>query len=228
MGYWFAGDWHESDMINLSVTEPSLLYGATIFTTLRAFDNNLHHPNSHWSAHGDRLRNTIQNLDWSKPNWQNIETGAQIVAQDYPVVRVTLLSDGRELIIGRQLPAGLAEKQQAGITAWLATDSIYRRPMADFKTGNYLGAWQALQRAIAKGAGEAILISSEGNWLETATGNLWGFDGEHWYTPPNSGILPGVMRSHLIKKLQHTGQSVKELPWTKSLISNFEAIAYSK
>ncbi|AFY39056.1 aminotransferase class IV [[Leptolyngbya] sp. PCC 7376] len=227
MGYWFAGDWYNHAEITLSVTDPSFLYGATIFTTLRVFKQDLEHPDSHWQAHGDRLRYTIKKLQWSEPNWQNIEIGAARIAEDYPVLRVTLFSDGRELIIGRQLPAQLAKKQQSGITAWVATESIYRRPMADFKTGNYMGAWQARQRAIAAGSGEAILIDTQGHWLETTTGNLWGFDGKQWHTPPTQGILPGVMRSHLIQQLQRSEQSVSEAHWTIGLLKTFEAIAYS-
>lgn len=227
MGYWLAGRWLDQQEIALSVTDPSFLFGGTIFTTLRIFGEDLYHPLTHWQAHGDRLRTTIQQLNWAKPNWQTLETGAIKVAQHYPVVRITILYDGRELIIGRQLPTGLLKKQQHGIQAWLATDQIYRRPLADFKTGNYLSAWQARQTAIAQGAGEAILISENGDWLETATGNLWGFDGKQWHTPPAQGILPGVMRSHLLKKLDQLGQSVIEQPWTTARLKTFEAIAYS-
>ncbi len=227
MGYWFAGQWFEQSEISLSVTDPSFLFGATIFTTLRVFEADLQHPLTHWQAHGDRLRHTVKELDWAKPDWQAIETGALKVAQHYPVVRITILSDGRELIIGRQLPTGLVEKQQRGIQAWLATDEIYRRPLANFKTGNYLGAWQARQAAIAQGAGEAILMDINGNWLETSTGNLWGFDGEQWYTPPAQGILPGVMRLHLLAQLKKIKKSVVEKPWTREQLTKFEAIAYS-
>ncbi|OKH17291.1 aminotransferase class IV [[Limnothrix rosea] IAM M-220] len=227
MGYWFAGHWFEGTDLTLSVTDPSFLFGATIFTTLRVFEGDLQSPLSHWPAHCDRLHNTIKQLNWPQPNWQAIKMGATKVAEFYPVVRITLLHDGRELIIGRQLPTELVTKQQRGIQAWLAADGIYRRSLADFKTGNYLGAWQALQGAIAQGAGEAILIGVHGDWLETATGNLWGFDGEQWCTPPAQGLLPGVMRAHLMSQLQHTGQSIVEIPWTSEHLKQFEAIAYS-
>lgn len=227
MGYWLAGKWHDSGEITLSITDPSLLYGATIFTTLRVFENNLFHPHSHWQAHGDRLRHTITDLHWPEPNWSEINQGAIEVAKYYPVVRITILSDGRELIIGRDLPVNLRQKQQQGIQGWVATDKIYRRPMANFKTGNYLGAWRALKEAIAQDSGEAILVNQAGHWLETATGNLWGFDGETWYTPPMSGILPGVMRSHLMHQLTLQGDVVVAEPWTLELVGRLRAIGYS-
>lgn len=227
MGYWYAGAWCAGEQISLAVTEPSLLFGATIFTTLRVINHRLDHPATQWQRHGDRLRQTVKNLGWAEPHWLRVTAGAARVAMDYPVVRITLFNDGRELILGRPLPENLAQKQEQGVTAWIARDPLYQRPMADFKTGNYLGAWQALQRAIAQGAGEAILINTQGDWLETSTGNLWGFAAGKWYTPPLSGILPGVMRSTLLELLRDYGETVCEKPWHGGLIQTFEAIAYS-
>lgn len=227
MGYWYAGQWFEGDQISLSITDPSLLFGATIFTTLRVYERSLADPRTHWQRHGDRLRHTVTSLHWPEPDWERIFVGAKKVADHYPVVRITILSDGREFILGRPLPPQLLEKQRHGIKGWVAGDRHYRRSLADFKTGNYLGAWQALQQAKAHGAEEAILLSTAGAWLETATGNLWGLAQGQWYTPPELNILPGVMRSHLCEQLQTLGQPAIEQPWHSELIQTFEAIAYS-
>ena len=44
------------------------------------------------------------------------------------------------------------------------------------KTGNYLACWLAKNAGAKKvGAQEAILTSDQGEWLETSTGNLWGW-----------------------------------------------------
>ena len=166
-------------------------------------------------------------MHWSTVDWERITSGAERVAQDYPVVRVTLFSDGRELIIGRGLPQYLSQQQRSGIAAWLATEAIFQRSMADFKTGNYLAPWLARNRAISQGAGEAILINKDSHWLETATGNLWGFSNGQWYTPPIGSILPGVMRRRLITQLNQLGKSVIEAPWTPKLVQDFEGITYS-
>ncbi|HCF27363.1 MAG TPA: 4-amino-4-deoxychorismate lyase, partial [Cyanobacteria bacterium UBA11049] len=54
------------------------------------------------------------------------------------------------------------------------------------------------------GAGEAILVDANGNWLETSTGNLWGWQNGCWWTPPlEAGILPGVVRQQLINWCQN-------------------------
>ncbi|MEB3225275.1 MAG: aminotransferase class IV, partial [Synechococcus sp.] len=224
---WYGGQWYDGDAISLKVNDPSFLFGATLFTTLRVHNGSLADPRSLWPRHGNRLRHSVESLGWVVPNWENIHKGATRVAQVFPVVRVTILSDGRELILGRALPDQLAQKQQQGVIAWLAQDKRYQRPQADFKTGNYLSAWQARQEAIASGAGEAILQDGTGQWLETATGNLWGFKQGTWYTPPLGGILPGVMRSHLLEQLQEQQVPVQEIPWSMALVKTFEAIAYS-
>ncbi len=227
MGYWYAGAWYEGTELILPVSDPSFLFGATLFTTLRVHQNSLTDPRSLWSRHGDRLRHSIKTLQWPEPDWERVNQGAQKVAAVAPVVRVTIFHDGRELILGRPLPEHLAQQQQQGIQGWLAQDPYFQRPQAEFKTGNYLSAWQARQRAIALGAGEAILPNPSGHWLETATGNLWGFRQGIWHTPPLGGILPGVMRSHLLEQLQNQQIPVREIPWDVDLIQTFEAIAYS-
>ncbi|NEO01279.1 MAG: 4-amino-4-deoxychorismate lyase, partial [Moorea sp. SIO3I7] len=42
-----------------------------------------------------------------------------------------------------------------------------------------------------------------------------------------SGILPGVMRSHLIEWLTCQNQRVCEEPWSPELVRQLEAIAYT-
>ena len=75
-------------------------------------------------------------------------------------------------------------------------------------------------------SGNKVILST-GNWLETSTGNLWGWRDDSWWTPPlDVGILPGIMRSQIIKWLENQ-QPVREKPWTAELVTGFEAIAYT-
>jgi 4-amino-4-deoxychorismate lyase len=74
---------------------------------------------------------------------------------------------------------------------------------------------------------EAILVNTAGNWLETTTGNLWGWQNGKWWTPPlTEGILPGIGRSQLIDWLQTQQQVITEA-WTSEIVKSFEAIAYT-
>lgn len=228
MIYWFAGQSHGTSDITLAVSDPALLYGATVFTTLRVYQHRLDHPLTRWADHVHRLRHALGAFHWPEPNWDWVRQGAEWVQQTYPMVRITCLPDGRELITGRSLPLDLDDLQQQGITAWLAEGEIYQRSHPAYKTGNYLGSWLSLQQAQRQGAREAILMDAAGRWLETSTGNLWGWADGQWWTPPvENGLLPGVARLHLLEHLQQQGIPVGENPWVPEVVSQFEALAYS-
>lgn len=219
MKHWYNGSAIGSDQITLSIADPGLLYGATTFTTLRVYES-LDHPLTQWSDHCARLRTTIAAFHWKEPNWEAIRSGAEWMAMNYPVLRITVFPDGRELITGRSLPVDLEQRQQQGVTAWVA-DSELCRSLPQHKTGNYLAPWLALQAAQRYNAQEAILIDQTGNWLETSTGTLWGWKENRWWTPSiENGILPGILRALLISELNPI-----EATWTT--VESFEAIAYT-
>lgn len=227
--FWYDGGLFQSGTLSLNFEEPGLLYGATVFTTLRIYQNSIAHPLTNWIGHCNRLQTSLQGFGWQEPEWGQILRGANVLKETYPVLRLTVFPDGREWITGRFLPSDLLDRQQHGITAWLTDNaSQYRRSQAFHKTGNYLGCWLALQAAQRRGAREAILRDDLGNWLETSTGNLWGWGEGCWWTPPvNVGILPGLARSQLLHWLESKSQSAIEAPWTPEQVRRFEAIAYS-
>jgi 4-amino-4-deoxychorismate lyase len=207
--------------VTLTGDDPALLYGASVFTTLRIYQGCLEHPLVYWQAHCDRIRQSLQALGWPEPDWQRVHQGCIALLPIYPVLRLAIFPDGRELISGRHLPADLAIAQQQGVTAWVAPP--YQRAFPEHKTGNYLGSWLALQAAHHRGAREAILVNAQGHWLETSTGTLWGWRAGQWWTPPlAAGILPGIIRQALVDRL-----SVIQQPWTSAIVARFEALAYT-
>ncbi len=228
MIYWFDGQWFDQDTLTLPVQDPGLLYGATVFTTLRVYDYSLDHPLTHWPAHGDRLRQSLEQFGWPAPDWKALEQAAQQLAQIYPVLRITLFPQGKAWILGRALPPNLANDQAQGIIAWVADLPHHQRPLAGHKTGNYLGAWLARQDAQRQGATEAILTDVQGRWLETSTGNLWGWRKEQFWTPATEGqMLAGIARGQLLHWLTQAGESVHTEPWTLDLVKFFDGLAYS-
>ncbi len=228
MTYWFCGQPYQHPHLDIAITDPAFLYGATVFTTLRVYDQDLAHPHTHWAAHLERLRHALATFQWVEPDWAALRQGADWLKDQFPILRMTCFPDGRELITGRQLPANLESMQQQGITAWVAAGELYQRSHPGYKTGNYLGSFLALQAAQRQNSQEAILTDGQGRWLETSTGNLWGWANSHWWTPPlQDGLLPGVARSHLRHYLQRQEQPVREEHWTPEQIHCFEALAYS-
>lgn len=227
MNAWYNGAPLVGKTLPIPLDDPALRYGATVFTTLRVYDR-LDHPGTAWAAHCDRLHQSIQTFDWVEPNWARLKQGASLIAQQYPVLRLTLFPDGREWITGRALPNDLAQRQTEGITAWVDAAGDYGRSLPTYKTGNYLGCWLARQTAQRKGAQEAILTHPQNGWLETSTGNLWGWGDGQWHTPPlKAGILPGIARSQIVDFQTAIGSPVNEQPWTPTLISQLTHLFYT-
>ena len=226
--YWYNGKLVDSNCIELGINTPELCYGATVFTTMRVYDRSLDSELTDWQSHCDRLKGSLQAFNWQQPDWDKLKTGASKLLNYFSVLRMVVFPDGKEWITGRNLPPDLEQRQTKGITAWVATDELYQRGLAPHKTGNYLGSYLARNKALSLNAQEAILVSSQGNWLETSTGNIWGWRDGCWYTPSlDSGILPGIKRSHLLNYLRNNNISVQENIWTLNFVTTLEAISYS-
>ncbi|WP_017315071.1 aminotransferase class IV [Mastigocladopsis repens] len=224
--FWYNGKLIESQTLELEIDDPGLLYGATVFTTLRVYNNSLDSRLTYWRSHCDRLKFSLQTFGWRIPDEKRLRQGAQIIMAHFPVLRIAIFPDGREWITGRFLPNNLTKLQNNGIGAILAA-SEFVRCLPAHKTGSYLSAWLAKASAQKLDAQEAILVDAAGNWLETSTGNLWGWRDGSWWTPPlTGGILPGIVRGQLADWLLKQ-QVVREEPWTPELVKGFEAIAYS-
>jgi 4-amino-4-deoxychorismate lyase len=225
--YWYNGKLIESETLELSINDPGLLYGATLFTTLRVYDDCLDNTLTNWHEHCHRLLTSLEFFGWRSPDWSHIRKGAEIIKTQYKILRITIFPDGREWITGRNLAQDLKRKQEDGIRA-IVSDEKLGRSLPLHKTGNYLSPWLGRNIAQLNQCEEAILVSKEGNWLETTTGNLWAWGYQSWWTPPISeGILPGVMRNFLLKRLEVLEYKVIEEPWTPNLVKDFEVVAYS-
>ena len=226
--FWYDGKLVENNQISLEISNPGLIYGATVFTTLRVYHSSLNHPLTHWQQHRDRLKRSLMQFEWPFPDWQEMINGAEQLLTHYPILRIVVFPDRKILITGRFLSEDLALRQQEGIIGWVADLPLFKRSLADYKTGNYLTAWLALQQAQKQNSKEAILINDQNHWLETSTGNLWGWKANCFWTPPDNGtILPGITRSQLLNWLQQQEIEVKQDYWTADLIQSFESIAYS-
>jgi 4-amino-4-deoxychorismate lyase len=226
--FWYDGQLIDQERLSLDINEPGFIYGATVFTTMRVYQQSLTHPLTSWQAHCDRLLCSINVFNWQQPNWSSLRKGAELLISYFPVLRMVVFPDGKELITGRNLPSDLKQRQKEGITAWVAADNLLRRDLATHKTGNYLSSYLARNQALKLNAQEAILVDSQGNWLETSTGNLWGWQDGCWYTPAlNVGILPGIMRSQLLKYFQDNHLPVEENIWTPEFVASLKAISYS-
>ncbi len=232
MAFWYSGALFEGGLFEqdgaaaLPLDNAGLRFGATVFTTMRVYDQDLAHPLTQWQKHCDRLTDSLQAFGWQPPNWAALHSGCEALKSRYSILRITLFPDGNEWITGRNLPALLAQQQASGIACWVAPPD-YTRSLPAHKTGNYLACWLARQQANCHGADEAILTNDQGDWLETSTGNLWGWAQGQWWTPLDTPCLPGLMRDYLRRLLSANGQRVVGQRWDLQQLMRFEAIAYS-
>ncbi len=75
---------------------------------------------------------------------------------------------------------------------------------------NYLGRHLAYEEALAKGFDNAIILSPEGEVLETAHGNIFVKQRGRWITPSaKGGLLAGTLRSALLQDSELGAQEEK-------------------
>lgn len=93
---------------------------------------------------------------------------------------------------------------------WSLITSSFRIPASDvlasFKTTSKILHVMARAEAAEKGADEALLINTNGEVAEAASGNLfWVYDDKICTTPTGRGVLPGVTRAIVLEICQALG-----------------------
>jgi branched-chain amino acid aminotransferase len=86
-----------------------------------------------------------------------------------------------------------------------------RSPLSQIKSLNYGDNILARREAIAKSAGDALILNGQGHIACATVGNVFFLVGGVWLTPKLSdGILPGLARQRLIGALGAQEQSLTE------------------
>ncbi|MGA2787255.1 MAG: aminotransferase class IV [Verrucomicrobiota bacterium] len=84
-------------------------------------------------------------------------------------------------------------------------------PLSSFKTANKLVHIMARMEAVEKGADEALLVNTNGEAAETASGNLfWICDGQICTVPAGRGVLPGITRAVVLEICRTLGLPTSE------------------
>ena len=101
---------------------------------------------------------------------------------------------------------------------WSLVTSSFRIPASDalssFKTTSKILHVMARAEAAEKGADEALLINTNGEVAEAASGNLfWVYQDKICTTPTGRGVLPGITRAIVLEICQMLG-----LPTNKRVI----------
>lgn len=112
---------------------------------------------------------------------------------------------------------------------WNLVTSSFHIPAADplssFKTTSKILHVMARAEAAEKGADEALLINTNGEVAETASGNLfWIYDETICTVPTGRGVLPGVTRAVVLEICQALGLQVNKRVIKPGALRNSEGI----
>jgi len=98
-------------------------------------------------------------------------------------------------------------------------------PLSSFKTLNKLTHVMARAEAVEKGADEALLINTNGEVAETASGNIfWIYNDKICTTPTGRGVLPGVTRAVVLEICQTLGLLTNKRVIKPEALRNSEGI----
>lgn len=132
---------------------------------------------------------------------------------------------GRPIIVMTFYPAPPSEPP----IQWSLITSSFRvlaaDPLSSFKTLNKLTHVMARAEAMERGADEALLINTNGEVAETASGNIfWIYNDKVCTTPTGRGVLPGITRAVVLEICQTLGLVTNKRVIKPEALRNSEGI----
>lgn len=222
----------------VSVFDRSFLYGDGLFETLLVRCGNVFR----WLEHFNRLQQGAEflgiNLPFSNENlrFQSAELIRRSALRD-AVLRITLsrgvgrrgystTGADRPLLAMSLHPVSDVNLGQP--SQWRLITSAFRLaahdPLARFKTCNKLHQVVARAEAESQGADEALLLNTDGDLVEAASGNVFWIEKETVCTPLlTSSALPGVTRGVILEICAQLGMKVLEKPCKSATVKEADA-----
>jgi branched-chain amino acid aminotransferase len=204
--------WQKPGNAKISILDRSVLFGDSIFETLRTFDQSLWMFDEHFA----RLKQSSKLSGISIPPSKNkiqklINSGiAKIKSKHELRIRLVVTRGQNEVT--------LAPPQKAKPQLFIVISEIkpLARPLkvlissyervsnkaipSIIKSGNYFNQILALKDAQAKGFDDAIFLNTKGEVAEATTSNVFCVKKNILYTPPlESGLLAGTIRKRVIQ-----------------------------
>ena len=209
----------------LSVYDRGVLYGDSIFETVRTYNGKPFALGDHLARLARSAERTF--IELSVPlatiaaeveqgivRAQNPESFARIMITrgSGPLgLDPALARDPQRVILIEPFTPPPPEAYEDGIGAisYRTVRSTDATPAAGAKVANYLTSVLAIREARARGAAEAFIIDGRGRVLEGTTSNVFLVkDGRLVTAPEESGILSGITRAYLLRAAQELGIDV--------------------
>ena len=220
MDVFFNGKFVAAEQAMVPVDDRGFLYGDGLFETMRV----VHRRPFRLAQHLERLARGAEYLKIPLPHTPNeFESLARQLIEKNGVtdgvlkITVTRGSGARgytptlkenPLVLMALHP--LPPMNKEGDLQWSLVTSSQIIPacgsLASFKTLNKLTHVVARLEAMARGADEALLLNSNGEIAETASGNLfWIYQDKVCTVPTGRGVLPGITRAVVLEICQTLG-----------------------
>lgn len=207
-----------------------VLFGETVFTTLRTFEGKPLFLSDHFERLQKGLKYFFEDINY---DWEKIEKKIlkgifklrkELVTEKKDIyLRVTIypktqrnieLSKRPEkmgfFIMAKQIGYGIPKAKEVKVT--VAKKRLYERYLPNYvKVGTYLETARELRIAYDKNFDDVLFLNRDDFLAEGATSNLFFRKGERIFTPDiKTGILEGITRNHLIDCLRSSGITVDE------------------
>jgi branched-chain amino acid aminotransferase len=217
---WFDGNLYERGIIDVSPFNRGLTLGDGLFETLLIVDGTALWPDEHLA----RIEESATKLGLPFPREEFFKAifGLEVACgKGLHTLRLTLTrgATGRGLGDDGGTPmvlatAGPFDATLIGQRLRLATSSVRRNPTSFascHKSLSYVDSIVATREAEARNAESALMLNVAGHVASTAIGNLFLLRGDELVTPSlDQGILPGIMRSVILKLGARLGLKVSE------------------
>jgi branched-chain amino acid aminotransferase len=192
---------------SISVGDPGLLHGASVFTTMRAHHGKVFRLEHHLERLAQSVRRFGLQVDATAQGLaRSVDELLEANELDEARVRITLTpgpADGSPttLVTAEALPEYPSVWYSEGISVVVTS---FRQsagdPVAGWKTGNYFARVLARQQAAEKGADEALWYTVEGRLAEACFCNVFLLRKGTLHTPPvGTPCLPGVVRGAVLE-----------------------------
>ena len=216
-------------MEKINITEEGFLFGYGIFETIKVIDKVAENLDLHY----ERLKKSANELEI----FLNIsfEEFKQIICDEIKkvesknfIMRFSLIKDGErsKYFINSRKNNYSLEKYEVGFK--LKISSVKRNSSSKLtyhKTLNYMENYIELMEAKKFGFDEVIFFNEKGYLCEGAISNIFLMSDDKIYTPRiENGLLPGIKRNELIKKLRNIGENVVESDITYDMLLSATSI----
>jgi branched-chain amino acid aminotransferase len=235
------GEYKRKSEAMISVFDHGFLYGDGVFEGIRVYSGNVFRLHEHMVRLYESAKSILLNIPYSLD-----ELEAHVVE----TVRKNQLVDAYiRLVVSRgDGPLGLdpSECEVANVVIIVDKIRLYSQELYDkgltvvtvptrrnipdalnprVKSLNYLNNILAKSEAKQAGAGEAIILSSDGYVTEGSSDNIFMVKDNVLYTPPcYLGALKGITRQTIIDIAGELGYPLKEEPFTRHDLFNADEV----